>query len=134
MSTSIFCTSLFLYLNQFKLNLCAMCSADPMSSSIACFLCLVKRLSSILLALCFSFHWHHFANFLAVKPKITLCIFTSADGLDCANVERNVLLFKEFGSKNTESVAELFVSLISKVSIFKVHLLLVFVVEITFHN
>ncbi|CAL5075461.1 unnamed protein product [Urochloa decumbens] len=36
------------------------------------------------------------------------------DGLDCANLERNILLFKGFGSRNTESVAELFVSLISK--------------------
>nr|CAB3452880.1 unnamed protein product [Digitaria exilis] len=56
------------------------------------------------------------------------------DGLDCANVERNILLFKESGSKNTESVAELFVSLISKVSMFKFHLLLVFAVEIAFHD
>ncbi|CAN6197781.1 unnamed protein product [Urochloa humidicola] len=36
------------------------------------------------------------------------------DGLDCASLERNILLFKGFGSRNTESVAELFVSLISK--------------------
>ncbi|KAL6838458.1 hypothetical protein ACP4OV_031703 [Aristida adscensionis] len=36
------------------------------------------------------------------------------DGLDCANVERNILLFKGFGSRNKESVAELFVSLMSK--------------------
>ncbi|XP_066397151.1 protein HESO1-like [Miscanthus floridulus] len=36
------------------------------------------------------------------------------DGLDCTSVERNALLFKGFGSKNKESVAELFVSLISK--------------------
>jgi len=36
------------------------------------------------------------------------------DGLDCASVERNILPFKGFGSRNTESVAELFVSLISK--------------------
>uniref|UniRef100_A0A0A9F9M2 Poly(A) RNA polymerase mitochondrial-like central palm domain-containing protein n=1 Tax=Arundo donax TaxID=35708 RepID=A0A0A9F9M2_ARUDO len=36
------------------------------------------------------------------------------DGLDCASVERNIGLFKSFGKRNKESVAELFVSLISK--------------------
>ncbi|KAJ1289046.1 hypothetical protein BS78_02G135300 [Paspalum vaginatum] len=36
------------------------------------------------------------------------------DGLDYASVERNILLFKGFGSRNKESVAELFVTLISK--------------------
>ncbi|KAL6593054.1 hypothetical protein ACP70R_049140 [Stipagrostis hirtigluma subsp. patula] len=36
------------------------------------------------------------------------------DGVDCASVERNILLFKGFGSRNKESVAELFVSLMSK--------------------
>jgi len=56
------------------------------------------------------------------------------DGLDCASVERNILPFKGFGSRNTESVAELFVSLISKVSNYKVHLLLMFEVGVTFHN
>jgi hypothetical protein len=74
-----------------------------------------------MLALCFSFYWHHSANF-PLKPRITFCILTLADGLDCTSVERNALLFKGFGSKNKESVAELFVSLISKVSNYKVHL------------
>ncbi|XP_062194166.1 uncharacterized protein LOC133897448 isoform X2 [Phragmites australis] len=36
------------------------------------------------------------------------------DGLDVASVERNIGLFKGFGSSNTESVAELFASLMSK--------------------
>ncbi|KAG8050240.1 hypothetical protein GUJ93_ZPchr0009g1973 [Zizania palustris] len=37
-----------------------------------------------------------------------------ADGSDFASVERNVLAFKGFGSTNKETVAELFVSLMSK--------------------
>uniref|UniRef100_J3N0C4 Poly(A) RNA polymerase mitochondrial-like central palm domain-containing protein n=1 Tax=Oryza brachyantha TaxID=4533 RepID=J3N0C4_ORYBR len=36
------------------------------------------------------------------------------DGSDFASVERNILAFKEFGITNKETVAELFVSLISK--------------------
>lgn len=36
------------------------------------------------------------------------------DGLDCESIERNALRFRDFGSRNKESVAELFVSLISK--------------------
>ncbi|XP_020168423.1 protein HESO1 [Aegilops tauschii subsp. strangulata] len=36
------------------------------------------------------------------------------DGADFASVQRNVVLFKGFGSTNKESVAELFVSLMSK--------------------
>lgn len=36
------------------------------------------------------------------------------DGLDYASIEGSILLFKGFGSRNKESVAELFVSLISK--------------------
>lgn len=56
------------------------------------------------------------------------------DGLDCESIERNALRFRDFGSRNKESVAELFVSLISKVSNYKVHLLLMFAVEVTCHN
>ncbi|XP_020396482.1 uncharacterized protein [Zea mays] len=37
------------------------------------------------------------------------------DGLDCESIERNALRFRDFGSRNKESVAELFVSLISKI-------------------
>jgi hypothetical protein len=87
-----------------------------------------------MLVLCFSFYRHHFANFVTLKLNITFWILELADGLDCASVERNIALFKEFGNRNTESVAELFVSLISKVSNYKVHLLLMFEVEITFCN
>ncbi len=41
-----------------------------------------------------------------------------ADGSDFESVERNTLAFKGFGRTNKETVAELFVSLISKVSSF----------------
>ena len=74
-----------------------------------------------MLALCFSFYWHHSANF-STETKDNFYILTLADGLDCTSVERNTLLFKGFWEKNKESVAELFVSLISKVSNYKVHL------------
>jgi hypothetical protein len=40
------------------------------------------------------------------------------DGSDFESVERNTLAFKGFGRTNKETVAELFVSLISKVSSF----------------
>ncbi|KAM0828090.1 hypothetical protein ACQ4PT_067777 [Festuca glaucescens] len=40
------------------------------------------------------------------------------DGSDSASVEKNIFLFKGFGSTNKESVAELFVSLMSKVEDF----------------
>ncbi|TVU10625.1 hypothetical protein EJB05_44169 [Eragrostis curvula] len=40
------------------------------------------------------------------------------DGLDCASFERHIRLFKDFGSRNKESVAQLFVSLMSKVEDF----------------
>ncbi|GJN34714.1 hypothetical protein PR202_gb23404 [Eleusine coracana subsp. coracana] len=65
-----------------------MCSTDPTSSNIASVFCLSK------------------------------CVFilTLADGLDCAHVEKNIRSFKGFGSRNKESVAQLFVSLISKVT------------------
>jgi hypothetical protein len=69
-----------------------------------------------------------------LKPRITFYIVILADGLDCESIERNALRFRDFGSRNKESVAELFVSLISKVSNYKVHLLLMFAVEVTCHN
>uniref|UniRef100_A0A0D9XH27 Poly(A) RNA polymerase mitochondrial-like central palm domain-containing protein n=1 Tax=Leersia perrieri TaxID=77586 RepID=A0A0D9XH27_9ORYZ len=43
-----------------------------------------------------------------------LMIKSLADGSDFASVERNALSFEGFGSKNKETVAELFLSLISK--------------------
>ncbi|GJN15438.1 hypothetical protein PR202_gb02353 [Eleusine coracana subsp. coracana] len=48
-----------------------------------------------------------FSGILKGTPSI-------AHGSDLANIERNVLLYKGFGSRNKESVAELFVSLMSK--------------------
>jgi len=38
------------------------------------------------------------------------------DGSDFASIEKNVSLFKGFGSSNKESIAELFVSMMIKVS------------------
>lgn len=66
--------------------------------------------------------------------KSGITFLTLADGLDCASIERKALLFKGFGRRNKESVAELFVSLISKVRNYTVHLLLMFAVEVTCHT
>ncbi|KAL6838444.1 hypothetical protein ACP4OV_031689 [Aristida adscensionis] len=73
------------------------------------------------------------AKFVQTRHPPILPVFSALlkDGLDCANVERNILLFKGFGSRNKESVAELFVSLMSKVSNFEDHLLFVFAVQVT---
>lgn len=43
-------------------------------------------------------------------PSLTPC-----DGADFASVQRNDVLFKGFGSTNKESLAELFVPLMSQV-------------------
>jgi hypothetical protein len=49
------------------------------------------------------------------------------DGPDFPSIQRNVSLVEGFGSRNKESVAELFVSLMSKVSELKMHLPFMFV-------
>ena len=92
---------------------CMMWTADPASSNITCFFWHTERYSFncmyvILRAIAFS-----------VIILLSSGFYSLADGSDLANIERNVSLYKGFGSRNKESVAELFVSLMSKVSCVK---------------
>lgn len=88
-------------------------SADPPSSNIARVLCLVKR-----------FVFSPFLLLLLPRKddEITILFWPLADGSDFASVEKNISLFKGFGSANKESVAELFVTLMSKVSTLQQHI------------
>ena len=67
-------------------------------------------------------------TFYGSEGVIIISFLPHADGSDFASVEKNALLFKGFGSINKESVAELFVSLMSKASDLKLHFLFSFVV------